>query len=81
MRDSSSAHAKKRWWQPFSGPPASLEDCREAEPWTLIDALYFCTVSMSTVGYGDFAPSSPASRHEGVHCHMPQHVTDAMVRY
>ena len=50
----------KKWWQPFSGPPPSLEDCRE--PWTVIDALYFCTVSMSTVGYGDFAPSSPASR-------------------
>lgn len=50
---------KKKWWQPFSAPPTPVEDCRE--PWTVIDALYFCMVSMSTVGYGDFAPSSSAS--------------------
>uniref|UniRef100_A0A7S4C0C4 EF-hand domain-containing protein n=1 Tax=Chrysotila carterae TaxID=13221 RepID=A0A7S4C0C4_CHRCT len=32
------------------------------EPWTIIDSLYFCMVSMSTVGYGDLTPSSTASR-------------------
>ena len=26
------------------------------EPWTAVDALYFLTASMSTVGYGDLAP-------------------------
>ena len=32
------------------------------EPWTKVDALYFCMVSMSTVGYGDLAPSTWLSR-------------------
>ncbi|PZQ95413.1 MAG: two pore domain potassium channel family protein [Cereibacter sphaeroides] len=26
------------------------------EGWSLLDAIYFCFVTMSTVGYGDFAP-------------------------
>lgn len=25
------------------------------EKWSLIDALYFCVVTMATVGYGDFS--------------------------
>ena len=45
---------------PFAfGKPPPFE-CRE--PWTLVDALYFCMVSMSTVGYGDFSPTSDYSR-------------------
>ena len=32
------------------------------EPWPHVDALYFCMVSMSTVGYGDLAPSTWLSR-------------------
>jgi len=32
------------------------------EPWTVIDALYFMTVSMSTVGYGDLTVESGGSR-------------------
>ena len=32
------------------------------EDWTLIDALYFTMVSMSTVGYGDLSPSNPLSK-------------------
>ena len=30
--------------------------------WTVVDALYFCTVSMSTVGYGDLSPSTPGTK-------------------
>ena len=29
------------------------------EGWTAIDAVYFCVVTMSTVGYGDMGPSKP----------------------
>lgn len=32
------------------------------EPWTYLEALYFCFVTLSTVGFGDFLPSSPVSR-------------------
>ena len=32
------------------------------EPWTIVQAAYFITVSMSTVGYGDYAPSSTPGR-------------------
>lgn len=26
------------------------------EKWSMIDSLYFCVVTMATVGYGDFSP-------------------------
>ncbi|KAL7200208.1 hypothetical protein ACSBR1_032180 [Camellia fascicularis] len=29
---------------------------------TLVDALYFCVVTMCTIGYGDIAPSSPHTK-------------------
>jgi potassium channel subfamily K len=32
------------------------------ELWTALDCLYFQTVTMTTVGYGDFAPTSPGSK-------------------
>lgn len=32
------------------------------EPWTFLQALYFCFVTLSTVGFGDFLPSSPVSK-------------------
>ena len=28
------------------------------EDWSVIDALYFCVVSLGTVGYGDLAPET-----------------------
>jgi len=36
------------------------EDC--TEHLTFIDALYFCMVTMSTVGYGDFSPTTTGSQ-------------------
>lgn len=30
--------------------------------WSVIDIVYFCTVTMSTVGYGDFSPSTPGTK-------------------
>eukprot|EP00927_Polykrikos_kofoidii_P022586 TRINITY_DN21022_c0_g1_i1.p1 TRINITY_DN21022_c0_g1~~TRINITY_DN21022_c0_g1_i1.p1 ORF type:complete len:284 (-),score=44.03 TRINITY_DN21022_c0_g1_i1:22-873(-) len=32
------------------------------EPWTYFQSLYFCFVTLSTVGFGDFLPTSPASQ-------------------
>ena len=32
------------------------------EGWSLLDALYFCVMTMATVGYGDLAPGTPLSK-------------------
>jgi voltage-gated potassium channel len=32
------------------------------EGWSWVDSLYFCVVSLGTVGYGDFTPTTPAAR-------------------
>jgi len=44
------------------------KDCEDAVGnvvtcrWSVVDAIYFCTVTMSTVGYGDFSPSTPGTK-------------------
>ena len=32
------------------------------EKWTVVDALYFSVVTLTTVGYGDMGPSTDASK-------------------
>ena len=32
------------------------------EGWSYLDALYFCVISLATVGYGDLTPETPAAR-------------------
>ena len=36
----------------------SATDCK----WTFTDSVYFCTVTMSTVGYGDLSPTKPGTK-------------------
>ena len=32
------------------------------EGWSVIDSIYFCFMTMSTIGYGDLVPTSPLSK-------------------
>jgi len=34
----------------------------QMEPWSYRESLYFCFVTLSTVGFGDYLPSSPTSK-------------------
>ena len=35
---------------------------RSVEGWGLVDSLYFCVMTLSTVGYGDLHPTTPVSK-------------------
>ena len=34
----------------------------QVEGWSLLDAVYFCVVTLATVGYGDLHPTTPFGR-------------------
>ena len=35
---------------------------RQVEGWSTLDSLYFSVITLSTVGYGDLSPETPAAK-------------------
>jgi voltage-gated potassium channel len=35
---------------------------RFVEGWSWLDSLYFCVITLATVGYGDFSPQTPLGK-------------------
>jgi voltage-gated potassium channel Kch len=56
----------KQYYQVLDGGEFALDGETCTQSWTVVDALYYSVVTVTTVGYGDFAPSTYAGRYFGI---------------
>lgn len=35
---------------------------RQVEGWSWVDAVYFCVITLATIGFGDLTPTTPAAK-------------------